>query len=1039
MMKHLLLIISCCFLTQTIFAQQLKPIKKPDNSQSQKVENIHIEKRVNPTSVNVGEDVQYVPLHTFTGRADLKSQLKVRNYNQKGQASFIVGKLPSNKRSANLQLQAKEYLLEARELMQVSEEDNFTIIDQWGDELGHKHIKYQQKYNDIPIYGAEVIVHAEENVVTGLNGVYTSTKDLDKPKSEAQVKMNELEDLVRSKINGNFKDLSKETDLLSNKITQWEKELVYYSDDQGLQLAYHVKVYPHVGEWLTYFIDAQSGDVIKHYSNLCKFHAAHGVESAAKNEIKKKSACTHDHGHLPPPDGPATAIAQDLFGSNVSINTYEVGNGFYMIDGSRNMFSPGASNLPNDPVGAIWTIDAFNTAPQNNSFDYGHVTSGNNSWNQEEAVSAHSNAGLSYVYFEQVHGRTSIDGDGGTIISFVNVADENGSSMGNAFWNGIAIFYGNGDNSFFPLGRGLDVAGHELSHGVVQKTANLEYYSESGALNESFADIFGAMIDRDDWQIGEDVVRPNAFPSGALRDMQDPHNGAQQGDYGGGFQPKHVNEQYTGQQDNAGVHINSGIPNHAYYELATAIGKEKSERIFYRALNNYLTKSSRFVDLRAAVEKATDDLYGSAELNAVANAFADVGIGAGGGGNYENDAEENPGEDYILYTDSNYDAIYLANPEGTIISNPLTSTGILSKPSITDDGSEIVFIGKDKKMYIINIDWSAGTAEQNVLEETEQWRNVIISKDGNRIAALRDQVNNEIFVFDFIAGASQDFELYNPTYTQGISTGDVLFADVMEFDITSNYIMYDAANRIESQTAGDYEYWDIGFLEVWNSNANTWALGNIEKAFPALPQGTSVGNPTFAKNSPYIIAFDLIDEDGNQILGANLERGEVDVIYENTVLGYPSYSTDDSQMIIDLNSQGYEELGLLNLNADKISANTPSQTPWLFENPTESQWGVWFSNGIRVLSDLEDVEATTEQINVYPNPVQDVLNLEIKDLQNAIGFQIYDMNGKLLMVNNITNGQKRIKIDVSNLPQGSYVLGVNTKDKRYNTKIVVAK
>ena len=249
--------------------------------------------------------------------------------------------------------------------------------------------------------------------------------------------------------------------------------------------------------------------------------------------------------------------------------------------------------------------------------------------------------------------------------------------------------------------------------------------------------------------------------------------------------------------------------------------------------------------------------------------------------------------------------------------------------------------------------------------------------------------------------------------------------------------MYDAANEINSQSAGTYEYWDIGLLEVWNSNSNTWALGNIEKIFPALPEGTSVGNPTFAKNSPFIIAFDLIDEQGNQILGANLERGDVRLIYDNNVLGYPSYTTDDTQLLFDLDEQGYEELGLIDLNEDKISAPTQADVPWFFENPTPSQWGVWFSNGVRVLSDLEDVEANTDQIALFPNPVSDQINLEIKDIDDVIGYEIYDMTGKLIMLNSIEPGQKVLSINASTLAQGAYILGVTTKDKRFNAKFVV--
>jgi Zn-dependent metalloprotease len=98
-----------------------------------------------------------------------------------------------------------------------------------------------------------------------------------------------------------------------------------------------------------------------------------------------------------------------------------------------------------------------------------------------------------------------------TSYHLINVADDDGSSMGNAFWNGQAMFYGNGDGAFQPLARGLDVAGHEMSHGVIQSTANLEYQGESGALNESFADVFGVLIDRDDWKIGEDVVKASSI------------------------------------------------------------------------------------------------------------------------------------------------------------------------------------------------------------------------------------------------------------------------------------------------------------------------------------------------------------------------------------------------------------------------------------------------------------------------------------------------------------------------------------------------
>ena len=99
----------------------------------------------------------------------------------------------------------------------------------------------------------------------------------------------------------------------------------------------------------------------------------------------------------------------------------------------------------------------------------------------------------------------------------------------------------------YRFAKSLDVAAHEMSHGVIQNTANLTYQGESGALNESFADIFGILVDRNDWQLGEEVVNPNIFRTGALRDMQNPNNGGSRlGDPG--YQPAHVSEQYHGRR-----------------------------------------------------------------------------------------------------------------------------------------------------------------------------------------------------------------------------------------------------------------------------------------------------------------------------------------------------------------------------------------------------------------------------------------------------------------------------------------------------------
>ncbi|MHB1390995.1 MAG: M4 family metallopeptidase [Thermoleophilia bacterium] len=233
------------------------------------------------------------------------------------------------------------------------------------------------------------------------------------------------------------------------------------------------------------------------------------------------------------------------------------------------------------------------------------------------AQAAQNNIGITYDYYFNTFGRDSYNNAGGGLTSTVHY----GSAYNNAFWNGQQMVYGDGDGRVFsPLAGGLDVVAHELTHGVTQYSANLVYSYQSGALNESYSDVFGAMVDRADWLIGEDIYTPGT-PGDALRSLSNPTQ------YG---QPDNMNGYLNTTSDNGGVHTNSGIPNKAAYNVAQSIGKDKMERIWYRTLTLYLNSDSQFSDARDASVQSAADLYGpnSAEVTAVANGFAAVGIGA---------------------------------------------------------------------------------------------------------------------------------------------------------------------------------------------------------------------------------------------------------------------------------------------------------------------------------------------------------------------------------------------------------------------------
>jgi bacillolysin len=962
----------------------------------------------------------------------LHAGIKPGYTNERGVPTHFDGKLshqfaPKGKSKSS---QAQAYIKLVSPLMKVDDmRISFDLASSETDELGIDHYRFTQKYNGVPIYGAEIILHGKNGEFDFLNGNYhpifelaSVVPSLSADQAMAACVTDRGTAMKYQHFLGPLADQMKET-----------KTLVIYKHYDAYKLAYHITSYKNLAERWEYFVDATDGSIIKKYESLCKFHHHNNGD-----------VC-HDNREVtivnPPNDGKATATALDLFDINRTINTYQVGTKFYMIDGSRDIFTSAPSTLPDDPTGVIWTIDAFNTSPQNDNFKYDHITSSGNTWNNKTGVSAHYNGGKAFEYFRTVHNRKSINGAGGNIVSIINVADDDGSKMDNAFWNGAAMFYGNGKDAFKPLARGLDVAGHEMTHGVVQSTANLEYEGESGALNESFADIFGAMIDRDDWRVGEDVVLPSAFPSGALRSLEDPHNGAATNNFNAGWQPRTYSERYKGTEDNGGVHINSGVANWAFFKFATAVGKEKAEKVYYQALSKYLTKSSQFVDCRIAVVKSATDLYGATEIAAAKKAFDEVGILGDTGGNYETNNDLNPGQDLVLVTDLNDDGLYILDGQGTSKGKIFTK-GVLSKPSISDDGKEIVFIGKDFKMYNIKINWSVNPATfaEKVIETNPIWRNVIISKDGLKIAALTKEEKNEIQVFYFGGSStiSNTYTLYNPTFTNGQETGDVNYADAMEFDITGEYIMYDAENELNSVSSGSITYWDISFIKVWENKGNTFSLGKVEKLFSSLPENVSVGNPTFSKNSPYIIAFDYINENGDVIVtGANIERGETAIIYENgDNLGYPNFSNNDKNLVFDANNDigGAELVGNAPLKPSKIE---PNGTPFIFIE--DRHWAVWFSNGKRNLSSVVTTNPNISNINMVENPVHQTAIANISISQPFKGYmKVTDINGKILTKQdcNWSIGDHQVSINTNNHPTGMYVISLISAEGISSVKYV---
>lgn len=248
---------------------------------------------------------------------------------------------------------------------------------------------------------------------------------------------------------------------------------------------------------------------------------------------------------------------------------------------------------------------------------------------------AYDHAGTTYDFLKKTFEWESLDGAGYPLKASVNF----GFEVANAFWEGTQMVYGAGDGEFFlSFTRSLGITAHEMSHGVLSFTSKLAYYGEAGALNESFCDVIGISIEQymaktpveqACWIAGGDIVGPQLADIRGIRTFLNEPAFANHAILGTDPQPKHMKDFVTDPQDNGSVHTNSGIPNHAFYLAAMAIGGnvwERATKIWFETFTKVLNTQATFAQAAAATEATARRLFGDPEGDAVAQAWADVGV-----------------------------------------------------------------------------------------------------------------------------------------------------------------------------------------------------------------------------------------------------------------------------------------------------------------------------------------------------------------------------------------------------------------------------
>lgn len=498
-----------------------------------------------------------------------------------------------------------------QEYFQLSNNDELLLITSTEDELGFTHDKYQQFFDGVPVDGATVTIHSKNGRVVTMTGNYRKIKQTS---VSPIIFPTDAFDLAVAHVGAERYAWDEGGFLGKTGFTRPEGDLVLVSDQSSLtapRLAYKFEIhatYPLYNSDV--YVDAITGEIFKEDS---KIHTADAIGTGDTRYSGTQTIHTDSHS------------------GSYRMRDYSRGNGILTWDASTATSANGSTGVPN---GASEYTDNDNNW---SSGEYDNASKDN------AALDAHFAAAATYDFFQGAFNRNSYDNNGAAINSYVNcdieaVFNYPAGYNDNAFWTGHVMVYGKG-GTYDPLTT-VDITAHEIGHAFCEHTANLTYSYESGAINESLSDIWGACVEnytnihhgtnKDLWSLGSEIGT-------TFRSMSNPNGYSQPDTYLGTFW-------YTGSGDNGGVHYNSGVGNHWFYILTvgksgtndngdsysvTGIGIDKAAAIAWRSEAQYLNSSSNYANWRAYAIQSAEDLYGadSPEVIATTNAWYAVGVG----------------------------------------------------------------------------------------------------------------------------------------------------------------------------------------------------------------------------------------------------------------------------------------------------------------------------------------------------------------------------------------------------------------------------
>ena len=899
--------------------------------------------------------VSFLALETNAQETDKNVKQKITD--EKGEPTLILFSEKSIYKTSDSQKVLKEQL-------GLKENSNFSKVKTETDDLGFLHEKFQLFHKGLKVEFSTYSLHSKKSKLESMNGEFYQLEDIN---TNPGLTYEQALTKAISQIGAKEYLWEKPLEAAAIDYTKPAGELVLLpmmDDDKSskknndIRLVYKFDIYATnpVSRGDVY-VDALTGEIVFYNATIKHLgeynHGNHNLAKKSDGRIEKSlfvaaNAATRYSS--------AQTIQTALSGSSYILSDNTRGNGINTFNMKKGTSYTAAVNFTD--VDNNWTAAEFDNTNKDNG-----------------ALDAHWGAEKTYDYFSAKHARNSYDNAGAIIKSYVHFDN----AYDNAYWNGSVMTYGDGSGTYFDILTSLDVAAHEIGHAVCEKTANLAYQRESGAMNEGFSDIWGACVEyfaapaKSTWLIGEDIERRSGKT--ALRSMSNPKLEGQPDTYGG-TNWKVINcGTPTQTNDYCGVHTNSGVLNHWFYILSvgktgtndigssynvTGITIDKAAKIAYRLESVYLSANSTFANARTFGIQSAVELYGagSAEVIATTNAFYAVGVGA-------------------AYSGST-DTVAPTAPANLTAAGTTSSSTNLSWTAATDN---VAVTG-----YSI---YNGATLVTTVTGLTYSVTGLSASTAYTFTVKAKDAAGNLSVASNAVAVTTSASTITYCTSTSNNTSGEKIAKVVL--------------GTINNTSTGTTGY------ENFTSLSTNLSRGSSQ-AITITPSWTST-----VYSEGYAV---WIDYNKN---GLFTDAGEL-VFSKAASKVTPATGT--------ITIPATAALGVTRMRVSMKYNGIPTSCETLSYGQVED-YNVNITASSTIETTALSIDNDVLSLNLYPNPVESVLNVSM-NVTNKATYRIYNMIGQEIKTGNLTENE----INVSNFKSGVYIFEVKDEEKTVTKKFL---